>query len=331
VTHYIAWPPSLVQRVRLSSSRAMPLTKEVEEELRKVCDKTFAQFDADNSGEVSTTEIKEMMIGLGMLVKPETLAQMMKEADTDQSGEIDKEEFFNAMKKQAEGKGGGAFASLVNRSASSGPAMQWVTDKKGPGVTLGEGDDTRIVSYEGTGWGCLLLDRELRTGKSEDCYDRGDMLIKLDKIGGEMQIGLVGSNFKAGDWDQEPKGSSHTTAMNLADGSMSQRGRPLPTKACPVSAGNFVQVEVDMQTSSANIRVLSSDQEKVLAEVSVDQLHPSICLAIGFGAGTSKLTLMGASCEKTVGAAIRTEQAVSNEAQAAASNPEIAEAMSMAT
>ena len=72
----------------------MGLTAEATAELKSGLEKTFKDFDADGSGEVSTTEIEAMMLSLGLLVQPETLKAMMKEADTDNSGEISFDEFF---------------------------------------------------------------------------------------------------------------------------------------------------------------------------------------------------------------------------------------------
>ena len=130
--------------------RSMGLTAAALEDLETTCRKTFDEFDADKGGSVDTEEIKAMMLSLGMLVKPETIKQMMKEADTDKSGEIEFDEFFAVMKSQAEGSSGGAFGALVNRNVNSGPALQWSTDEKHatPGVCVNK-DDTRVVEFSG--------------------------------------------------------------------------------------------------------------------------------------------------------------------------------------
>merc|ERR1711865_819147 len=70
----------------------------LEEKLRLA----FNEFDADGSGAVDTKEITKMMLSLGLLVQPEVIAKMIKEADTDDSGQIEWDEFKAVMVKQAE-------------------------------------------------------------------------------------------------------------------------------------------------------------------------------------------------------------------------------------
>ena len=77
-----------------------PLSADAEEKLREQLNEIFKKFDADGSGQVDTEEISAMLSSLGMLVQPSIVKQMMTEADTDKSGEIDFEEFFTVMKKK---------------------------------------------------------------------------------------------------------------------------------------------------------------------------------------------------------------------------------------
>lgn len=65
------------------------MSQEAEDKLRKSLRTTFDQFDADGSGAIDAKEIEALMQSLGMLMDAEALAQMVKEADTDGSGEIE--------------------------------------------------------------------------------------------------------------------------------------------------------------------------------------------------------------------------------------------------
>ena len=53
----------------------------------------FKKFDADGSGFISTDELKRMTTELKMETSKDMLRKMMVEADPDQSGEIDFDEF----------------------------------------------------------------------------------------------------------------------------------------------------------------------------------------------------------------------------------------------
>lgn len=86
---------------------------DAEEALRDKLKKTFDTFDADHSDQVSTTEMFEMMQDLGVVASPAKIEAMVKAADTDDSGEISFEEFYEAMKQPE-------FAELI--AAATHPA-----------------------------------------------------------------------------------------------------------------------------------------------------------------------------------------------------------------
>ena len=77
----------------------------------------FKKFDADGSGFISTDELKRMTTELKMEMSKDTVRKMMVEADPDQSGEIDFDEFVAVIKKQVEGGQGGSLASLVEQAS----------------------------------------------------------------------------------------------------------------------------------------------------------------------------------------------------------------------
>jgi Ca2+-binding EF-hand superfamily protein len=88
--------------------------------LRAKLKQTFDSFDKDGSGEISIDEITELLVSLGVSASTETIMACVKEADTDNSGEISFEEFYSAMRKSStagfdngHGSNNTTFADLV--------------------------------------------------------------------------------------------------------------------------------------------------------------------------------------------------------------------------
>ena len=89
--------------------------------LRRNLTKIFEKFDADGSGAVSITELAAMVKEMRMQLDDEQLKQMMVEADTGKSGNIDFEEFVASTKRQiASGNGGGLGEALLRSAAIKG-------------------------------------------------------------------------------------------------------------------------------------------------------------------------------------------------------------------
>lgn len=263
-----------------------------------------------------------MMESLGMLVQPETIKKMMDDADTDKSGEIDFEEFFTAMKIQAEGQGGGEFAALVNRKESNGPALKWRTDKMGKGVTVDAADE-RIAQKAGDGWGLQALDMFLKHGPRDlDAYDACDILLQCTQLSGPCYLGLIGSNFS--DWeDVEPKGVKPAILMQTETGEVYHKTVHQPlTKKCKVSSGDKFQVELSMKRTEARFTILD-ESDTIKSTVIVTNLLPAMTFAVGFGpvpdgSPPSQVLLRGTSCEKTKDNEMDVNETVSNEKRAAA-------------
>ncbi|KAH6664159.1 EF-hand protein [Halenospora varia] len=72
-------------------------TKETdfEEEMREA----FKVFDHDNSGSISITELRHVMVSIDNTLTDSQIDEMMKEADLDGDGTIDYKEFVLIMKK----------------------------------------------------------------------------------------------------------------------------------------------------------------------------------------------------------------------------------------
>ena len=66
-------------------SGSWQMTADAEATLRAKLMRTFETFDKDGSGEVSTSEITQMLHSLGVDAPPEKIELIMKEADTDGS------------------------------------------------------------------------------------------------------------------------------------------------------------------------------------------------------------------------------------------------------
>merc|ERR1711972_1065740 len=75
--------------------------------VRSVTDKVFDKFDADGSGTLSDAEAKAALSKvtrkLRISVPDSAIEQAIKAADTDGSGQLDKEEFFQVAKKALAG------------------------------------------------------------------------------------------------------------------------------------------------------------------------------------------------------------------------------------
>ena len=77
---------------------------------RKLLRLVFDKFDADASGRVSTAEMSAMLKEIKLKKTPAEIAKMMTDADRDDDGEIDFEEFVAAVQKQT--TSGGDFANV---------------------------------------------------------------------------------------------------------------------------------------------------------------------------------------------------------------------------
>ncbi len=71
----------------------------------------FKRYDADGSGTIEAHELGEVMKELGQQLSPAELSKMIDEIDTDGSGEIDFEEFMQAVT----GKMSAIFADMNKR------------------------------------------------------------------------------------------------------------------------------------------------------------------------------------------------------------------------
>ena len=84
-----------------------------EDEVRAKLRAVFDEFDEDKSGGVDVAEMSKMVAQMSMDISDEQLAEMIKEADADGSGEIEFEEFLLIIKKmQSGGEASGPGSSL---------------------------------------------------------------------------------------------------------------------------------------------------------------------------------------------------------------------------
>ncbi|XP_015919519.1 uncharacterized protein [Parasteatoda tepidariorum] len=61
--------------------------------------KAFQLFDDDNTGKISFKNLKRVAMELGENISDEELREMLAEADRDNDGEVNQEEFLRIMKK----------------------------------------------------------------------------------------------------------------------------------------------------------------------------------------------------------------------------------------
>jgi len=89
-----------------------PLMATIDRELLRL---VFDKFDANASGRVSTAEMSAMLKEIDVKKTPEEIAKMMSDADRDDDGEINFEEFVAAVQKQT--ASGGDFANVFINAA----------------------------------------------------------------------------------------------------------------------------------------------------------------------------------------------------------------------
>ena len=104
-----------------SGAATTALVPDVDAETRSKLKEIFDKFDLDGSGSVSTSEMKNMIQQLDLKLSDDDIAKLMRDADPDQSGQIDFEEFVTVMAGQM-GKGGG----LADVVAAAGSFFGWI-------------------------------------------------------------------------------------------------------------------------------------------------------------------------------------------------------------
>ncbi|CAM9664561.1 unnamed protein product [Phaeothamnion confervicola] len=62
--------------------------------------KIFALFDEDNTGGITFRNLKRVATELGENLTDEELQEMIEEADRDQDGVVNSEEFYRVMRKR---------------------------------------------------------------------------------------------------------------------------------------------------------------------------------------------------------------------------------------
>jgi hypothetical protein len=323
----------------LSCLCAMPsLTAETLAALEEKLQIAFKAFDEDGSGAVDTKEITKMMLSLGLLVQPEVVAKMIKEADTDSSGQIEWEEFKAVMVKQAEANSStGPFAALVNRKNDGPMPPKWNPAKSGPGFEI----DGLQVTKKGGGWGVQAFDTSLSSSGTDSC----DVLIEFTEIPGECYIGLIGNNFTK-EFNVDPKTSGHAIVCHYAGidtpGQFYHKAQDTGSviRLGPLKKGDAIQLEVRMKDKTVRFSQLdevdieAAKMPTVKSSQIVDDLMSEMFVAIACGPAPEGkpfvFKLLGASCEKTLADDSKPNETESHEKQMASSNPAAAAAMTLA-
>lgn len=70
-----------------------------DDELRKASWELFDEIDADKSGSISTSELKIIYKKMGLTFTDAEIKQLIHEVDTDNSGQIEFDEFIKLLDK----------------------------------------------------------------------------------------------------------------------------------------------------------------------------------------------------------------------------------------
>jgi hypothetical protein len=90
-----------------------------ESQMRRALQTVFKNIDKDASGSVSIGELASTSDELKLELSSAELQQLMSEADTDKSGEIDFDEFVGVIERQVRSGKGGGFAQRLLRGAAA--------------------------------------------------------------------------------------------------------------------------------------------------------------------------------------------------------------------
>ena len=77
-----------------------PVWDGTEEMSRQLCDKLYDLIDLDGEGGVSPADLKHALVRLGVQINIATAKKLIEEVDKDGNGELDREEFAQAVLKQ---------------------------------------------------------------------------------------------------------------------------------------------------------------------------------------------------------------------------------------
>lgn len=140
-------PPSTPPRTPPAASTPN-LASMSDQELRRKLKPVFEKFDLDHSGFVSTEEMGAMIRLLKMDMSDEQIAQLMADADPDDNGQIDFDEFVVVLKKQLSEGGGGGLANVFSSMFSFGwlNPVTWFAPSKPEEAEAGGGAGESSVS-----------------------------------------------------------------------------------------------------------------------------------------------------------------------------------------
>jgi len=252
-----------------------------------------------------------MMESMGIVASQKAVLEMIREVDTDGNDEIDFDELCTIASKnsgQAKGAKGISFASVFERKKNSGPPQLWRDDKTGVGMAVGAGK--REVTHTGEAFGVQLVDMWLSTAG----FDRASVILSLDELSGECYIGVASVNMNAREWDcslgQSSKGMAPWATVECSTGKTFCKGQEIENmKLCKIQQGDRFAFDISMRDVRMTCTVLRKDPKAAtdpptwvgISEVQIENIHNEVAVAVSFGQtkGTSKIRIVGSSCEKT--------------------------------
>ena len=176
---------------------------------------------------------------------------------------------------------------MTGAAEEAQPGALWRADKVGAQVSV-EGGHATVSRKSRSGWGTQLVDHWLGI---DPLVNR--IIMRIDELEGEMNLGVVGRNYNPSDWAAPLCTSSHAVVVD-AEGKVTYKGEGTSYRLRGgMGAGDVIALSVDMKARTLTVEQLGADGLPTRS-VAVDGLPPEVAVVVGFGPGTQRVTIVEA-------------------------------------
>mmetsp|Transcript_44160 Transcript_44160/g.73283 ORF Transcript_44160/g.73283 Transcript_44160/m.73283 type:complete len:235 (+) Transcript_44160:22-726(+) len=176
-------------------------------------------------------------------------------------------------------------------------ALRWTTEKVGPSIAVDE--HGLILSRDAAGWGAQLADTWLSSSEN----DHANVTLHCEVLGAAF-IGVVGSNYFQGSWDEPLGDSVHAAVVDSCEGRLHQKRDKGTLRLLPLTNGARLRLDIAMKKQQMTIEMLRDDptrddSDPPLVTVLVEHLPPQVTLAVCFGPGKQRVRIERSLVEQT--------------------------------